>query len=70
METTLVWRVGESWLCSIVLRVRLVRGGDEPHLPGRFSPRSTARARPGNRSCSCVTSPHVNSWRSASGPAN
>jgi len=31
MKTALVWRVGESWLCSIVLRVRLVRGGGEPY---------------------------------------
>jgi len=38
MKTAPIWRVGDPLLWCIVLRVRLVRGGDEPHLPCPGSP--------------------------------
>jgi len=69
------WRLGEAPLfCSTVSGFWVVGGGGSPPPlpppPGRCPPRSTARARPGNRSCSCATLPHASGWRSASGPQN
>jgi len=61
IKTAPVWRREAPRLCSIVPGSGLCGEGLAP---------SSARTRPENRWCSCVTLPHASGWRSTSGPQN